>query len=81
MSGAVSALGDPYTTFFPPQQLTDFQTQLAGSFGGIGAEVGEKDGNVVVIAPLDGTPAKAAGIMPGDIISQVNGTVHFRLVG
>ncbi len=73
VSGAVSALGDPYTTFFPPQQLNDFQTQLAGSFGGIGAEVGEKDGNVVVIAPLDGTPAKAAGIMAGDIIAQVDG--------
>ncbi len=73
VSGAVSAMGDPYTTFFPPQQLTDFQTQLAGSFGGIGAEVGEKDGNVVVIAPLDGTPAKAAGIMAGDIIVQVDG--------
>jgi len=73
VSGAVAALGDPYTTFFPPQQLTDFTTQLAGSFGGIGAEVGEKDGNVVVIAPLDGTPAKAAGILSGDIIAQVNG--------
>jgi carboxyl-terminal processing protease len=73
VSGAVSALGDPYTTFFPPQQLNDFQTQLAGSFGGIGAEVGEKDGNVVVIAPLDGTPAKAAGIRAGDIIAQVDG--------
>jgi carboxyl-terminal processing protease len=73
VSGAVSALGDPYTTFFPPEQLTNFQTQLKGSFGGIGAEVGEKNGNIVVIAPLDGTPAKAAGILSGDIISQVDG--------
>ena len=73
VSGAVASLGDPYTTFFPPQQLNDFTTQLAGSFGGIGAEVGEKDGNIVVIAPLDGTPAKAAGIMSGDAIIQVNG--------
>jgi carboxyl-terminal processing protease len=73
VAGAVSAVGDPYTSFFTPQQLTDFQTQLAGSFGGIGAEVGEKDGNVVVIAPLDGTPAKAAGILAGDTIVAVDG--------
>jgi carboxyl-terminal processing protease len=73
VSGAVSALGDPYTTFFPPQQLTDFKTQLAGSFSGIGAEVGEKSGSIVIIAPLDGTPAKAAGILAGDVIAQVDG--------
>jgi carboxyl-terminal processing protease len=74
VSGAVAALGDPYTTFFPPTQLTDFKTQLAGSFGGIGAEVGEKNGNVVIIAPLEGTPAQKAGILAGDVILQVNGT-------
>jgi len=73
VAGAVNAVGDPYTSFFTPEQLTNFQTQLAGSFGGIGAEVGEKDGNVVIIAPLDGTPAKAAGILAGDVIVQVNG--------
>lgn len=74
VSGAVAALGDPYTTFFPPQQLQDFQTQLKGSFGGIGAEVGGKDGNIVIIAPIDDSPAKKAGLLAGDIIYQVNGT-------
>jgi carboxyl-terminal processing protease len=73
VAGAVNAVGDPYTSFFTPEQLTNFQTQLAGSFGGIGAEVGEKDGNVVIIAPLDGTPAKAAGILAGDTIVAVDG--------
>ncbi|HYV33225.1 MAG TPA: S41 family peptidase [Candidatus Limnocylindria bacterium] len=72
VSGAVASLGDPYTTFFPPQQLSDFKTSLKGSFGGIGAEVGQKDGNVVVISPIDDTPASRAGLMPNDIIAAVN---------
>ncbi len=74
VSGAVAALGDPYTSFFDPGQLQDFQSQLSGSFSGIGAEVGEKDGNIVIVAPLDGTPAQRAGILAGDIIVKVNGT-------
>lgn len=73
VKGAVDSVGDPYTTFFPPQELNNFQTQLKGSFGGIGAEVGKKDGNIVVIAPLDDTPAKRAGILAGDIIVSVDG--------
>lgn len=75
VKGALDAVGDPYTTFFPPKDLTNFKTQLKGSFGGIGAEVGKKDGNIVIIAPLDGTPAQKAGILAGDIIVQVDGQV------
>jgi len=72
VKGAVDSVGDPYTTFFPPKELQNFQTQLKGSFGGIGAEVGKKDGYIVIIAPLDDTPAKRAGILAGDIIAAVN---------
>lgn len=74
VAGAVNAVGDPYTTFFPPQQLSNFKTQLQGSFGGIGAEVGQKNGVIVIIAPLDGSPAKKAGLLAGDAIVSVNGT-------
>lgn len=73
VAGAVASVGDPYTTFFPPQDLQNFKTQLAGSFGGIGAEVGSKGGNIVIIAPIDGTPAQAAGLAAGDIIAGVDG--------
>lgn len=73
VKGAVDSVGDPYTTFLPPKELEDFHTQLKGSFSGIGAEVGKKDGNIVIIAPLDDTPAKRAGILAGDIIVQVDG--------
>jgi carboxyl-terminal processing protease len=73
VKGAVEAVGDPYTTFFEPKQLQNFQTGLKGSFDGIGAEVGKSDGNIVIVAPLDGSPAQAAGLKAKDIIAKVNG--------
>lgn len=71
--GAVSAAGDPYTDFFEPTQLQSFKSDLKGSFGGIGAEVGKKNGQIVIVAPLDDSPAKKAGLLAQDIIVQVNG--------
>ncbi len=73
VKGAVAATGDPYTDFFEPKDLESFKTDLKGSFDGIGAEIGKKDGNIVVIAPIDDSPAKKAGIQPKDIILQVDG--------
>ncbi len=74
VSGAVAAVGDPYTEFFAPQDLQNFQTQLAGNFDGIGAEVGvNSSGNIVIIAPIAGSPAQKAGILAGDVIAGVNG--------
>ncbi len=73
VKGAVSAAGDPYTAFFEPKELEIFNTDLKGSFGGIGAEIGKQGGNIVIIAPIDGTPAKRAGLMPKDIVLKVDG--------
>ena len=73
VSGAVNALGDPYTTFFTPDQYKNFLTQLSGSFEGIGAEIGMKSGSITIIAPLDNSPAKKAGLQAGDILLKVNG--------
>ncbi len=73
VKGAVQSLGDPYSEFFTPEELKSFQTDLAGSFDGIGAEIGKQNGDIVIIAPLDGAPAKAAGLMPKDIIVKVDG--------
>ncbi len=73
VSGLVSAAGDPYTTFFDPDQYASFQTQLSGSFEGIGAEVGLKDNHVIIVSPLDGSPAKKAGLLSGDAILKIDG--------
>lgn len=72
ISGMVNSLGDPYTIYLPPALNTDFKQGLAGQFDGIGAELGMKGKNVIVIAPLDGSPASKAGIKSGDIIIGVN---------
>ncbi len=74
ISGMVASLGDPFTSYFPPVQNTAFKTQMAGEFSGIGAELSENDQNqIIVIAPLDGSPAEKAGIKSGDIIIRVDG--------
>src|SRR3989338_4707151 len=51
VAGMVAATGDPYTTFFDPEQAKQFTDQLRGSFGGIGAEIGEKNNQIVIVAP------------------------------
>lgn len=73
ISGALQSLGDPYTSFFPPQQNEDFKSQMAGEFSGIGAELGlNKENLISIIAPLEGSPAEKAGIKAGDIIVKVD---------
>lgn len=73
ISGMVQSLGDPYTVYLPPAQNDDFKQGLAGAqFEGIGAELGMKDKQIIVVAPLEGNPAIRAGIRAGDAILKVN---------
>ena len=71
--GYVESFKDPYTVFFPPTEAKNFAENVKGSFGGVGMNVGMKDGNIVVIAPLKDSPAMKAGIKAGDIITAVDG--------
>lgn len=71
--GLAEATGDPYTEYFNAGAAKDFNDQLNGTFSGIGAELGkDKDGNIVVIAPIAGFPAEKAGLRAQDIITSVN---------
>lgn len=72
VAGLVDAVGDPYTQFFPPDLAAQFADELAGSFEGIGAEIGLKDDQLVVVAPLPNTPAERAGVRAGDSILQID---------
>lgn len=72
VSGMVNALGDPYTVFMNAQQSQSFDQELEGSITGIGAEVGIKGDRVIVVAPIDNSPAQKAGIKAQDIILTIN---------
>ena len=73
ISGMVASLNDPYSTYFTPEDAQAFDEQLAGSFFGIGAQLDVKDEQIVVVAPLPGTPADRAGLRTGDIIAAIDG--------
>lgn len=74
ISGMVNSLGDPYTSFLPPKVNEVVNNAINGIYEGIGAELGVKDNQLIVVAPLDGGPAKAAGIKSGDAILAIDGT-------
>jgi carboxyl-terminal processing protease len=72
ISGMLESLEDPYTVFFNPEDAKIFKEDIAGSFEGVGIEIGIRDGQLTVIAPLEQTPAQKAGIRSGDKIIKVN---------
>ena len=72
IDGMVGSLQDPFTMYLPPVQNKNFKQGLAGQFSGIGAELGIKDKQIIVIAPLDDSPAKKQGIKAGDVILKVD---------
>jgi carboxyl-terminal processing protease len=74
IKGMTNSLEDPYTVFMNKEEFTDFNSQTEGAYTGLGLQVGVKEGNIVVIAPFDASPAKKAGIISGDIIEKVDGT-------
>lgn len=69
--GMVASLQDPYTVFLDPKEAKMFLDDVAGSFEGVGMEIGLKKGILTVIAPLEGTPAQKAGIRAGDMILKI----------
>ena len=71
--GLVRAVGDPYTTFMSPEENKDFRQALNGGLQGIGAQLTMRDEQVIVVAPLKGSPAKRAGLEADDIIIEVDG--------
>lgn len=70
--GMMAATDDPYTTFLDAEENAELESNISGSFEGIGAEIGIRNKLLTVIAPLSGSPAENAGIRSGDVILKIN---------
>ena len=71
IEGMVASLDDPYTMYLPPSENKSSNDDLAGQFGGVGIQLGYKDKNLAVMAPLAKTPAALAGVQAGDLILKI----------
>lgn len=72
IKGMAEALQDPYTVFMEPADLKIFKEDVSGIFEGVGMEIGLREDQLTVIAPLDGTPADRAGLRTGDKIVKID---------
>ncbi len=78
MFGAINGMlqygfNDQFSTFLPPAINTLATQDLQGNFGGVGLELEKRNGELMVVAPLNGTPGDLAGILAGDVIKKVDG--------
>jgi len=79
VGGAVQALNDPYTLFTTPEENEEFFSSLGGTYEGIGVEIDFTYGRLIVVAPLEGSPADLAGIRSGDEIVAIDGRLVIDL--
>jgi carboxyl-terminal processing protease len=73
VDGMLASL-DPHSAYLPPEPYHEMEVQMSGAFGGVGIELGTKDGKLTVIAPIDDTPAFRAGIQANDHIARIDST-------
>jgi carboxyl-terminal processing protease len=73
---------DPHSGYLDPDFYQDLQVQTKGEFGGLGIEITIRDGLLIVVAPMEGSPAERAGIKSGDAIVKIEGkfTKEYSLV-
>jgi carboxyl-terminal processing protease len=73
INGVLGAL-DPHSSYMDEKSYRDLRAATSGQFGGLGMQVNMEDGLLKVLSPIDDTPAAKAGILAGDVITQVDGT-------
>ena len=69
----LASLNDPYTRFLDPKEFSEENQSIKGSLKGIGTQIGLRDGQLVIIAPLEDSPAERAGLLADDAILEING--------
>ncbi len=70
--GLINSLDDPYTVFMTPEDTKKFDESISGEFEGIGAEIAIRNDQIVVVAPLKGSPAELAGLRAGDVVFKID---------
>jgi carboxyl-terminal processing protease len=73
IDGMLKSLDDPYTAYLSPKETQILQEQTEGEYSGIGASLQKKNGGLLITGVFDGSPAKDAGLGPGDVIVAVDG--------
>ncbi len=73
INGMVEAIGDPYSDYMTAEETEDFNETISSTFEGIGAQIEQKDDQIVIVAPIKGSPAEKAGLRANDIILEVDG--------
>ena len=69
----LASLNDPYTRFLQPKEFSEETQSIKGSLKGIGTQIGIREGELVIIAPLEDSPAEKAGLLADDKILEING--------
>ena len=64
---------DPYTEYFPEEEMPKFEEQTTGEYGGIGALISSVNGNTIIAEPYEGMPATLAGLQAGDVLLEIDG--------
>lgn len=72
VKGLINSLGDPHSVFFTPEEAKKFNEDIQGNFSGIGAEIGIRKNQLMIISPLKDSPASKAGLRPGDKILKID---------
>ena len=72
VEGMIESL-DPHSAFLDSAEFGEMRVTTAGSYSGVGIEVAEEDDRVVVVSPIEGSPAERAGVRPGDVLVEVDG--------
>ncbi len=73
INGMVDSLDDPYSDYMDKKEAKSFDDSISSSFNGIGAEIQEQDGYIMVVSPIKDSPAEKAGLKPNDKIMSVDG--------
>lgn len=72
IDGMLTSL-DPHSSYLNPDEYRNMQVQTSGEYGGLGIEITQQDGLILIVSPMDGTPANRAGLKSGDYVAAIDG--------